>query len=96
MKSLQSLLSSITCQLFPPFSMSSGSVVGIVTGYGLDDRGLGSPSLSRVKNCLFSVLSRSALGLTEPPIQCVPGALSPRLKWLGHEADRSPPPSAEI
>jgi hypothetical protein len=27
----------------------------------------------------------------QPPIQCVPG-----IKWRGHEADHSPPSSAEI
>jgi hypothetical protein len=58
------------------------SSVGIVTGYRLDDRGVGVPVL---------VGSRSALGSTQPPIQWVPGALSP-----GREADHSPPTSAEV
>jgi len=37
-----------------------------------------------------------ALGLTQPPIQWVPGDLSLRIKQPGHEADHSPPSSAEV
>jgi hypothetical protein len=33
---------------------------------------------------------------TQPPIQWIPGALSLGVKWLGHEADHSPPTNAEI
>jgi hypothetical protein len=52
-------------------------------------------SLGRVKNFQFSTSSRHALGSTEPPIQSVPGALSPGVKRPGREADHSPPASAE-
>jgi hypothetical protein len=46
---------------------------------------------------LFSITSRPALGLTQPPIQWVPGALSPWSKLLEREADHhSPPSSAEV
>jgi hypothetical protein len=45
---------------------------------------------------LFSTASRMALGLTQPPIQWVAGALSQGVKQLGHEADHSPPCSAEV
>jgi hypothetical protein len=44
------------------------SSVGIATGYGLDDRGVGVPSPGRVKNFLLSTSSRPALGFTQPPI----------------------------
>jgi hypothetical protein len=37
-----------------------------------------------------------ALGPIQPPISWVPGALSLGVKWLGREADHSPPSSAEI
>jgi hypothetical protein len=39
----------------------------------------------------FSLLHsfRSTLGPTQPPIQSVPGDLSPGVKWLGHEGDHS-------
>jgi hypothetical protein len=38
----------------------------------------------------------SSLGPTQPPIQCVQGALSLGVKRPGREADHSPPSSAEI
>jgi hypothetical protein len=34
-----------------------------------------------------------AMGPTQPPVQCVLGAVSPEVKWLGCEADHSPPSS---
>jgi hypothetical protein len=69
---------------------SRDSVVGIASGYGLDDRGVGALSPGRVKSFPF-FMSRSALGSTQPPMQWVPGALSPEVKRLGREADHSPP-----
>jgi len=45
---------------------------------------------------LLNIESRLALGPTQPPIQWVPGALSLGVKQLGHEADHSPPSSAEV
>jgi hypothetical protein len=45
---------------------------------------------------LFATASRPVLGRTRTPIECVPGALSPGLKWLGHEDDHSPPSSPEV
>jgi hypothetical protein len=71
------------------------SVVAIATSYGLDDRGRSS-STGTVKNFLFSTSSRPALGSTQPPIQWVPGALSPRVKRPEREAHHSPPTSAEV
>jgi hypothetical protein len=70
------------------------NVVGIATGYGMDDRGVGVgvPVGSRI----FSMSSRPALGPTRPPIQWVPGTLSPGIKRQGREADHSPPTSAEV
>jgi hypothetical protein len=35
---------------------------------------------------LFTTMSRTALGLTQPPIQSVSGTLSLGIKWLEHEA----------
>jgi hypothetical protein len=66
-----------------------GSSVGIATGYGLDDCGVGVrvPVGSRI----FSMSSRPALGFTQPPIQLVPGVKRP-----GREAYHSPPASAEV
>jgi hypothetical protein len=64
---------------------SRDSVLGITTGYMLDEPGVG------VKNFIFSTLSRPALRFTQPPIQLIPG-----VKWPGHEADHSSPTSAEV
>jgi hypothetical protein len=50
-----------------------------------------SSSPGRVKNFLFSTSSRPALGSAQLPIQWVL-----RVKRPGHEADHSPPTSAEI
>jgi hypothetical protein len=80
----------------PIISRSSDSVVGIAIGYGLDDREVRIPSPSRIKNFLFSTLYRLALGSTQPLIQPVLGALSRRVKQQGHEADHSPPASAQV
>jgi hypothetical protein len=55
-----------------------------------------SSSRGRVKNFLFCMSSRPALGPTQPPIQWVPGVFSPGIKRLGHEADHSPSAGAEF
>jgi hypothetical protein len=74
--------------------MSRDNVVGIATGYGLDDRGVGvrAPVGSRI----FSMSSIPALGSTQPFIQWLLAALSPEVKRPGSEADHSPQVSAEI
>jgi hypothetical protein len=76
--------------------MSQESVVGIATGYGLDDGGVGIRVPVRSKMFFSARLSRQALGFTQPPIQWVPGALSTGVKRPGREADHSPPASAEV
>jgi hypothetical protein len=55
-----------------------------------------SSSTGKDKNFLFSTLSRPVLGSAQPPIQRVPGALSPGVKRPGRESDYSPPTSADI
>jgi hypothetical protein len=49
-----------------------------------------------VKNFLFSTSSRPVLGTIQPPIQRVPGALSPGVKRQRHKADHSAPDNAEV
>jgi hypothetical protein len=55
---------------------SRDSAAGIATGYERKDRGGRISSPERIKNFLFSVASRPALGSTQPPIQWVQRALS--------------------
>jgi hypothetical protein len=50
---------------------SRDSSVGIATGYGLDDRGVGVPVPVGAR--IFSTSSRPALGSTQPPIHWIPG-----------------------
>jgi hypothetical protein len=42
------------------------------------------------------IISRMALGPTQPPIQLIPGTLSLEVKQSGHEAGHSPPSSDEV
>jgi hypothetical protein len=44
----------------------------------------------------LDTVSRPSLGSTQPPIQWVRGCLSLGVKRPGHEADHSPPSSAEV
>jgi hypothetical protein len=73
---------------------SRNSAVGIETGYGVDDQGVGVrvPVGSRI----FSSPRRPdrLWGSTQLPVQCMPGVLSPGLKREVREADHSPPTSA--
>jgi hypothetical protein len=45
---------------------------------------------------LFATAFRMVLGPTQSSIQWLPAALSLGVKWLGREADHSPPSSAEV
>jgi hypothetical protein len=72
-------------------SGSRDSAVGIATGYGLDDRGVGVRVLVGPKGFLLSMSYRPALWPTQPLIQWVTGKKRP-----GCEADHSPPTSAEV
>jgi hypothetical protein len=64
---------------------SQDSAVGMATGYGLDDRGVG-----------VRVQAGRGFSLFSPSIQWVPGELSPEVKRPVREADDSPPSSAKI
>jgi hypothetical protein len=67
---------------------------GIALSYRLDDRGFKSQQGLGI--FLFITMSRPALRPIQPPIQWISGALSLGVKWLGYEADHSPPSSAEV
>jgi hypothetical protein len=73
---------------------SSGS---IVFDYGLDDRAIGVRSRLGQRIFPLASVSRPALGPTQPPVQWVPGVLSPGIKARpGRDPDHSPPSNAEV
>jgi hypothetical protein len=74
---------------FTKLIRSRDSAVGIVSGYGLQDRE--AEVLVPVGSRIFSTSSRPAVEPTQPPIQWVPEVTRP-----GREADNSPPTSAEF
>jgi hypothetical protein len=71
------------------------SAVGIATGYRLKDKDV-RVRVSVGSRILFSMSFRPAQGPIQPPIQWVPRALSPRVKWPVREADHSLPTSVEV
>jgi hypothetical protein len=74
----------------PILLCGSGSVVGIATGYGL-----GGPGIESRWRARFSTPVQTSLGLTQPPVQWVPG-LSGGKERPGRDADPSPPSSAVV
>jgi hypothetical protein len=77
---------------------SRDSSVGIALGYGMDDRdsGVRFPGGGGLGSFLFTTVSRTSLGPTQPPIQWVRGALLLGVKRPGREADHSPPLSVGV
>jgi hypothetical protein len=59
---------------------SRGSSVSTVSDYGLDDQAIGLQSRQRQRIYPLAFVTRPALGPTQPPVQWVPGALSPGIK----------------
>jgi hypothetical protein len=56
--------------------------VSTVSGYWFDDRAIEVRSPAEAKEFIFvASVSRPALGPTQHPVQCVPGVLSPELKY---------------
>jgi hypothetical protein len=70
--------------------MSHRSAVSIATSYGLDNRGVGSSIPGMLNNFHFCTSARPALGITQPPIECVLG-----VKLSVRETGHSPPTSVE-
>ena len=67
-----------------------GSPVGIATAYWLD-----GPGIESRWGRDFPHMSRPALGPTQRPVQWVPGLSCAKMR-PGHDADPSPPSSAEV
>jgi hypothetical protein len=64
-------------------------------GYGMNDRS-SVPGRFNDRIFLFAIAFRLALGPTQPPLQWVPGAITPVIKRSVLEADNSPASSAEV
>jgi hypothetical protein len=45
---------------------------------------------------LVQLTSKLALGCNQPCVECVPGVVSPDVKWAECEADHSIPSSAQV
>jgi hypothetical protein len=76
--------------------MSRDSSVGISSGFELDDRMIGDSILGGGWEFFCSTPCPDRLwGPPKTRIQWVPRALSLGIKFLGREADHSPPSSAE-
>jgi hypothetical protein len=76
-------------------SESRDSPVGIATGYGLDDRGIGfRVSVKQEFSLLHVVQTGSGAHSASYPVGTGDSFLG--VKWPGREADHSPPTSAEV
>jgi hypothetical protein len=76
---------------------SRGSSVSIVSDYGLDDRAIEVRSPAGAEDFPLTSVSRPALGPTQPPVQWVPGVLSPGVKrGRGVMLTTNPQSSAEV
>jgi hypothetical protein len=78
----------------PHFIQGPEELSGTALGYELDARGFDSRQGMGI--FLFTTAARPAPVPTQPPIQCVPGALSLGVNRPGCEADHSPPSSVEV
>jgi len=58
--------------------------------------GIQLPAGAMMGSFLFTTLSRLTVGPTQPPVQWLPGVLTPGVKRPGREAGRSPLASAEV
>jgi hypothetical protein len=80
--------------VFPPWPCSS---VGIVSGYGLDDRPIAVRSLAEERGFSSSLCVQT--GSEVHPASCTMGAGGPfpgAKARSGRDADHSPPSSAEV
>jgi hypothetical protein len=66
-----------------------------IYGHGYDLGGQVSDP-GRGKTFLVSKMFRPALGTTQPPVQWLPGVISPGLNAPKGEADHSPPHSVQV
>jgi hypothetical protein len=82
--------------VFVRVNRSRGSSVSIMTELRARWAGFNYQQEQSYDFFLIATVSRPVLGPTQPPNQWVLGALSPEVKRVGREANRSSPYSAEI
>jgi hypothetical protein len=75
---------------------SRDSSVGIVLGYGLNDRGSRVQFPTGAGNSSLYHRIQNGSGAHPASYTMVTGVLSPGVKWPWREADHSPPSSAEV
>jgi hypothetical protein len=75
---------------------SCDSSVSIALDYGLDDWGSRVRFPAGARNFSLHHRVHNGSGVTQPPIEWVPGAISLGVKRLDREADNSPASSAEV
>jgi hypothetical protein len=78
------------------FCRSMDSSVGIATGYGMDDQGVGVRVTVGSRINPFSTSSRPALACTQPPTQWIPEVFSLGVKRLVRVAHHSLYTSVEV
>jgi hypothetical protein len=83
------MLKKISIFTFKIFWITKVYLFSVATGWRIG----GFESRKGLGIFLFTTVSRTALGATQPPIQWVPRALSLGVKRPGCEADHSPPSS---
>jgi hypothetical protein len=68
-----------------------------VSDYELDDRAIEVRSPAGAKDFSSSLCVQTGSGAHQPPVQWLPGVLSPGVKARpGRDADHSPPSSTEV
>jgi hypothetical protein len=85
------------CQLLNVHEVYNGSSVSIVSGYGLDDRAIKVRSPAGAKDFSSSLCVQTGSGAHPASYTMGTGGPFPGGKArLGHDADHSPPSSAEV
>jgi hypothetical protein len=77
--------------------MSQGNSVSTVSGYGLDNWAIEVRSLAEAREFSSNLCVQTGSGAY--PASCTVGTGAPfagRKAWLVHDADHSPPSSAEV
>jgi hypothetical protein len=89
------ILALFNAKIFLSFTVKYILLIYPNYGHCKISRGSNFDSRQVQKSFLSSIMSRPAPRHFQPPIQCVPGAISPLVKLLKREASHLPAPSIE-